>query len=64
MYSRCLSESFLHANCERPDLGPMSATQMQTNGNNAAIYNDPLNHMEISGLGKESLNKEDIQGNY
>lgn len=43
---------------------PMSATEMQTNDNNVVIHNDPLNHMEISGLGKESLNKEYIQGNH
>lgn len=53
-----------NANCERPELDPMSATEMQTNNNNAVIHNDPLNHMEISGLGKESLNKEDTQGNH
>lgn len=39
----------------------MSATEVKTNNNNSVIYNDPLNDMEVSGLGKDSLDKEDTQ---
>lgn len=49
---------FLHnASWERPELGSMSAAEMQTNDNKAVIHNDPLNHMEINGLGIELLKK-------
>lgn len=42
----------------------MSAPEMRTNDSKAVIHNDPLSHMEISGLGKELLNKENTQGSH
>lgn len=43
----------------------MSAIEVKTKNNskdnNAAIHKDPLNHIEVSSLGKDSLDKEDTQ---
>lgn len=39
----------------------MSATEVKSNNNNSVLHNDPSNHMEVSGLGKVSLDKEDAQ---
>lgn len=39
----------------------MSATEAKSSNNNSVLHNDPLNHMEISGLAKGSLGKGDTQ---
>lgn len=39
----------------------MSATELKISNNNSVLHNDHLNHMEASGLGQDSLDKEDTQ---